>query len=504
MRIINVGKKFLIKDYTIQESMDIRRRGVNITYDKINRRITAEDNIFNRIILNLKLDFVTTDLDVDSFSLSSYTRDYQAIDIRKSLKYKNILNRNKMGYGKTFEAIEYCRLLGLKKILVICPKSVIGQWKNQFIKWWPKVENIIVDAPQGKNVAQIFITNFESLGDKKHFQLYQKLKMFAWDVIVCDESHRIKNAKSLRAMRLKQLPTVRKMALTGTPILKNPDDLWNQLNWFGDKYSGGSYWAFVERFCSIEENEFNKKITGLTQSDTAKKLLGQVLDTISIGGGNQKLTKGKNHILMKLDMMPKMKKRHKQLIDLAIDELEAEGVTVKNAMDQYVKLQMLTCVGVPGEVNPKFQWLKDWLEDTDGKPILVFSKYATAVEALQKYLGKDVVKLYTGKQKQSEREELIKDFTAGKFKILAGTIGALGMSIDGLQYACSDEAFLDEHWDPPINEQAEDRVDRSGQPGYTNIYNLQIKGSFDEHITEVVNHRFDDIEELKKWIKSWC
>lgn len=59
---------------------------------------------------------------------------------------------------------------------------------------------------------------------------------------------------------------------------------------------------------------------------------------------------------------------------------------------------------------------------------------------------------------------------------------------------CSNVVFIDLSWSPAINEQAEDRVNRSGQKGMTNVYILRLKGSVDAHIEEVVNHKSDDVE----------
>lgn len=504
MKIINDGRRLFVRDYTTKEGMELKRRGVNLNFDKKYNCIVAEDNVFNRILLGISCDFLFTDLDVKSISLNEYTREYQVKDIEKMLKSKNILNRNRMGYGKTFEAIEYCRALKLQKILVICPKSVIVQWKEQFEKWWTVERPEFREHPTLRNSPQIVITNYESLGTKKNIGMFQELKSVMWDVIVCDESHRIKNPKSIRAMRVKELPTVRKVALTGTPILNRPDDLWNQLNWFGDKYSGRSYWSFVERFCEIEEDHWGKKPIGLTPSDSARSLLSQVLSLVTVGGDNYKLTQGKNYIEMPLEMGKKQKAHYRDLQRLALDTLNAQGITIKNAMDQMVKLQMCTSAGIEGEDNPKFKWLQDWLEDSGVEQVVVFSQFTTTLKSLQTFLGKDVVEIYHGQLSAAEREKAKQRFIKGEVRVLAGTIGALGTGVDGLQNVCSNVVFIDLSWSPAINEQAEDRVNRSGQKGMTNVYILRLKGSVDAHIEEVVNHKSDDVEALNKWIESWC
>lgn len=502
MKIISDGKKFFIRDYTPKESMSLKRQGVNLRYDNKYNCIVAEDNIFNRILLDLNTDFLLSDINVDSIIFSEYLRDYQVKDLKKMLKYKNILNRNKMGYGKTLEAIEYCKILNLNKILVLCPKSVICQWQGQFSKWWPESVSSFVDKPERDGCAQIYITNYETLDNTKKYNL---LKNFTWDIIICDESHRIKNRESKRTQKVKLLPTIRKMALTGTPILNKPDDLWSQLNWLGVKYSGSNYWAFTERFCEIEEDNWGKKPLGLTPSDQSRSLLSKALNLITVGGDNHSVTLGINRIDIKLEMSKEQNKLYKDIKRLALDTLNEQGITIKNGMDQFIKMQQVTTnTNLFGDIkNPKFEWVKDWLEDCDSK-VIVFSKFTETLKELQKYLGKDTVEIYHGKLSLTEREHIKKKFISGDCRVLAGTIGALGVGTDGLQEVCNNVIFLDRDWSPAINDQAESRIDRSGQKKVTNVYILKMRGTIDEYVEQIINHKNDDVKELCEWIKSWC
>ena len=143
-------------------------------------------------------------------------------------------------------------------------------------------------------------------------------------------------------MLIKQLPALRKMCLSGTPILNRPDDLWSQLNFLSPKISGNSYWAFVDKFCEVEENNFGRKPIGLTPSGSAQELLTKVLNIISVGGENHKVTGGKNFIPIELEMNTAQRKLYKDIVNLSLDNLEQEGVTVKNAMDQIIKQQQCT------------------------------------------------------------------------------------------------------------------------------------------------------------------
>lgn len=521
------GKKILVSDLTNPERMQLRKTAVNVKTQGSN--LLLEDNIFNRLLLSLDISDIFRDISAVNTSMHESARDYQKRDIAQILSSKFALNRNKPGYGKTFESIEWCRLKDLKRILIICPKSVVLQWKDQFTKWWPEVEPFIQVWGDGPEKAErvIYITNYEQLtpynvapkGSKQKVlvypQVWAKCKQWSWDVIICDESHRIKNANAQITVAVKMLPSQRRLALTGTPILSRPDDLWSQLHFLDERLSGSSYWAFVERFCEIDADNFGRKPVGLTPSDSAKELLAKALAAISVGGDNHQVTAGKNHIPIELRMEPEQRKLYQEIVNLSLDELQEKGITIKNAMDQIVKQQQVTtnCCkfiydGTRKMVcpkNPKFEWIRDWLEDNEGEKVVIFSKYAEAAKALDMYLSSKKIGccLYIGEMSGKVRTAAKDAFVQLPAKrVLIGTIGALGTGVDGLQHVCRNVIFLDRDYTPGLNEQAEDRVNRSGQTGMTNIWILHMKHTIDEHVEGIQSKKASDIEEVFEYVRN--
>lgn len=514
------NNKILVYDLTNQERMQLRRTAVNYVTKDAN--LLLEDNIFNRLLLSLDISDIFYDKCDENISLNKNAREYQTRDIAHIRESKFALNRNKPGYGKTFESIEWCRIKGLKKILVICPKSVVPQWRDQFIQWWPEVEPYITIWGEGPENAEtvIYITNYEQLtprnaapkGSRRkelyYPQVWKKCKQWVWDVIICDESHRIKSADAQITTAVKQLPSKRRLALTGTPILSRPDDLWSQLHFLDEKISGKSYWAFVNRFCEIEEDNFGRKPVGLTQSDSAKDLLARALAIISVGGDNHQVTEGKNFIPVTIPMDVAQRRLYQSIVNLALDELEEQGVTVKNAMDQIIKQQQVTtnCCKFPTcKTNPKFEWLRDWLEDNEGEKIVVYSKFAETIKALQAYLEKKKIPCctYIGEMSGTARTASKDKFVQHpEVRVMLGTIGALGTGVDGLQHVCRNVVFLDRDYTPGLNEQAEDRVNRSGQVGMANIWILHARNSIDQHVEGIQSKKAEDIKEVFRRVRD--
>ena len=515
-----LNDKILVSGLTNQEKMRLRRLAVNFAVKDGN--LILEDNIYNRLLLSLDISAIFRDISAVNTDMNVCAREYQKRDISQILESKFALNRNKPGYGKTFESIEWCRLKNLKRILIVCPKSVVLQWKTQFEKWWPDVAPYVTMWGDGPEKAEtiIYVTNYEQLtpknvapkGSKKktlmYPQVWYKCKQWVWDVIICDESHRIKSANAQITLALKQLPSVRRLALTGTPILSRPDDLWSQLHFLDEKLSGKSYWAFVNRFCEVEEDNFGRKPKGLTPSEGAKELLAQALAAISVGGDNHQVTEGKNFIPIEIHMDTAQKRLYQSIVNLALDELEEQGVTVKNAMDQIIKQQQVTtnCCKFPTcKVNPKFEWLRDWLEDNEGEKVVVYSKYAETIKALSEYLTQKKIKncLYIGDMSGTSRTASKDKFVQHpEIRVMLGTIGALGTGVDGLQHVCRNVVFLDRDYTPGLNEQAEDRVNRSGQVGMTNIWILHARNSIDQHVEGIQSKKAEDIKEVFERVRD--
>ena len=166
MLIRPLNKKLVIIDATNQEKLNIRRSCVNVTTSGNN--LVLEDNLFNCTFLGYHPEDLYFQYPLKLYTdddINPKARDYQRNDLKRMLVLKNVFNRNKPGYGKTFETIEYCRILGLKKILIICPKTVVPQWKQQFAQWWPEVEQDVQmggEGPEGRE-RTIYVTNYEQL-----------------------------------------------------------------------------------------------------------------------------------------------------------------------------------------------------------------------------------------------------------------------------------------------------------------------------------------------------
>jgi DNA repair and recombination RAD54-like protein len=145
-----------------------------------------------------------------------------------------------MGLGKTLQSVTLIYTLlktGItsdkkptaRRVIVVCPCSLVKNWDNEFVKWLgpgavktlalaeadrKKVERDL-DSFARTNIFQILICSYETL--RTHVGRLTKYKDCC-DLLVCDEAHRLKNNENQTSKALNSLPVKRRVLLTGTPM----------------------------------------------------------------------------------------------------------------------------------------------------------------------------------------------------------------------------------------------------------------------------------------------
>lgn len=459
---------------------------------------TVEDNLINRIILGLDEHRSTYKLLQPMENL----RDYQITDIQKMITVGNVLNRNPMGLGKTVETILTMKELDAKSILVVLPKIVGPQWRDQIRVWWPeRSKDIILFQKNSIKISEgsIVLINYEKL---LNATTLNKLRLFRWDIVCADEAHKIKNPRSQRTVALKSIPTQLHIALTGTPILNRPDDLWSILHFLDWRYSGISYWNFVNYFCEIKEDLWGRKPVGLTPIPARIEVLHKLLDKVSVYN-SLNVAQGKTRNVVKLEMTSKQRKLYQDMKNLVLDALPENANIANGAVLTTRLIQTTSWPGlfIENEVGPKFEWIQYMCEDYPERKLVVFTRFEKTASALFRYLSKNniVSVQLTGtisdKQREINKKSFIKE---SRVQVLIGTIAAMGQGTDGLQEVCNNCIFIERDWSPEIMEQCEDRLNRFGQKLPVFSYILECEKSFDQYVGKINQHKADDIREALK------
>jgi hypothetical protein len=177
----------------------------------------------------------TTDLPTD---INAEMRPYQ----RTGFDFLCHLSRHKlggiladdMGLGKTLQTLAWLAWLKAssrppRPALVICPASVVHNWRREANRFIPSLSVLILESGSArhnlrKQIPQhdLIVTNYALLRRD-----LEALLKFSFSVVVLDEAQFIKNPDAQITQSVKQLRADQHLALTGTPLENRLLDLWS-------------------------------------------------------------------------------------------------------------------------------------------------------------------------------------------------------------------------------------------------------------------------------------
>lgn len=171
-----------------------------------------------------------------------------------------------MGCGKTLTAIATMGALyqqhRIKRVLVVAPTSVCSVWPHdlqQFAAFPYHCETLLGEKKkrlEGLDALEVWpfaslkiaVINYEST---HRDGIFDALVEYDADLIICDESQRIKNHSAAQSKALHKLGDKAryKLALSGTPVQNNAVDLYSQYRFLDSAVFGSNFFAFRNRYC---------------------------------------------------------------------------------------------------------------------------------------------------------------------------------------------------------------------------------------------------------------
>lgn len=408
--------------------------------------------------------------------LHSSLYPYQKEDVLWLEQHQRCILGSDMGVGKTFETLALAAKLDFTSILVVCPKSLIAEWEYQIEHWL------------GKDwIDKFVVLNYEKL---RQLPFVNKLNEYHWDLIVFDECHKLKNyhTKQTRGATLISNNGSRIILVSGTPMQNGPQDLFSLLR-IVDRTKYTSYWNFVERYCIIQQlpvPPFPRVVVGARNKEELRKELHSVM-----------LRRTKSEVLPQLppktfrtipvQLEGRQLEQYKQMEDKLFVLLDSgEKITAPVVIAQIIRLRQICLepnllseherVSSP---SIKTQLILELLEQSDG-PIVIYTYFENYTRILSAELTKAKVRhaLYTGRVKSEDRYQVVKDFQAGKYRALIGTLTTMGL---GLTLTKSHTIIFADLWfNPAANAQAVDRLHRIGQTEPVQVIDLWAKKTVED------------------------
>lgn len=437
-----------------------------------------------------------------------YQHQIEAYDF--GMSRSKFLIADQQGLGKSMEAIVIAegkkRHFGYKHCLVICGVNTLKwNWMNEISQHSDEKGRILgfkrknvggetaklKDLENIDNINEYFlITNVETLRNVKIFKKLKELcEKHIIQMVIVDEFHKCKNTQSQQGKHLSALGADTMIALTGTPLLNNPLDLYGCFKWL--RFEKKSKFSF-EKYYSKRSGSYNEIVT-YRHMETMQKNLQHIM-----------LRRKKEDVLdlpekiyqdEYVEMGTKQQKLYNQILDETIKNIGDIEIS-KNPLSKMTRLRQVTAhsalldptINEGAKIERLTEIVDEYIED--GKKIIVFSEWTKVtdlcINALKKYNPLSI----TGETGDADRIQ-IKDVFQNNLdaKIIIGTTGAMGT---GLTLTAAEVViFMDEPWTDGQKEQAVDRAHRIGTKNTVNVHTLICKNTIDEKIHMIVNTKKD-------------
>ncbi|GGA33875.1 DEAD/DEAH box helicase [Psychrobacillus lasiicapitis] len=443
-------------------------------------------------------------LELDSpISLEGVLRDYQKVGFRwfqllAKYRFGGIL-ADDMGLGKTLQSIAFiesvlsdARTRHLP-ILIVCPASLLYNWKNELEKFTPYIQAQVIDGNKTKRTelwkkdacVDVIITSYPTL--RMDTELYRN-RLF--HTLFLDEAQAFKNPLTKTAKAVKMIQAEHRFALTGTPIENALDELWSIFHVVFPELLPGRR-AFSELSRDSIAKRVRPFILRRMKQDVLKELPNKketmLYSELQI---EQKALYAAYLAELKQDALKHLKK----------GELQRNRIRILAGL---TRLRQLCChpalfvEGYKGS-SAKFEQLMELLEECriSGRRVLIFSQFTQMLGIIRRQLIREGIPYFylDGQTPSEERVTLCDRFNNGEGNLFLISLkaGGTGLNLNGADTV----VLYDLWWNPAVEQQAADRAHRMGQENEVHIIRLIAKGTIEEKITQLQYKKKSLIDEV--------
>jgi SWI/SNF-related matrix-associated actin-dependent regulator of chromatin subfamily A member 5 len=451
--------------------------------------------------------------DSPSFVQNGEMRDYQIAGLNWLISlHENGISgilADEMGLGKTLQTISFlgylrhiCDITGPHLIAV--PKSTLDNWHREFKKWTPEVNVLVLQGAKEERHAlinerlvdekfDVCITSYEMiLREKSH------LKKFAWEYIIIDEAHRIKNEESSLAQIIRMFNSRNRLLITGTPLQNNLHELWALLNFLLPDVFGDSE-AFDAWFSGQNEDQ-----------DTVVQQLHRVLKPFLLRRVKSDVEKSllpKKELNLYVGMSEMQVKWYKKILERDIDAVNGAGGKKESKTRLLnIVMQLRKCCNHPylfegAEPGPPYTTDEHLVFNSgkmlildkilsrmkeEGSRVLIFSQMSRVLDILEDYCvfrGHQYCRI-DGGTAHEDRIAAIDEYNkpgSEKFVFLLTTrAGGLGINLTSANIV----VLFDSDWNPQADLQAMDRAHRIGQTKQVKVFRFVTENAIEEKVLE--------------------
>ena len=417
-----------------------------------------------------------------------------------------------MGLGKTLQTLTWLSWLKAnrrknskpKPALVICPASVLHNWRRESEKFTPDMKVLVLESGQARHNLRKFIPEHDIV--VTNYSILRRdlddLAKFAFRAVVLDEAQFIKNPGAQVTKSVKQLKADHKLALTGTPIENRMLDLWSIVDFIQPNYLGNQ-----EHFGQTYDLKVAEKEEGAAR--IARRKLSAKLRPLLLRRIKKQVAKDlPDRVEQRLDCELPEEQRTLYLAELkrsreqVMKAVKQKGIAKSkmHVLAALTRLRQICChpglVGSDtssGKMDTLFELVEPLLEE--GHKVLIFSQFVRMLQILEKQCEDREIPTFLLTGETKNRQEIVNQFQEDESPsvfLLSLRAAGTGLNLTSASYV----VIYDPWWNPAVEAQAIDRTHRIGQTATVNAYKMISPGTVEEKIWDLQQQKAKTVSDV--------
>jgi SNF2 family DNA or RNA helicase len=399
---------------------------------------------------------------------------------------------DEMGLGKTIEVAGLIKNRPVRNTLILAPLAVIGTWISVLRRaggtvwavergnWW--CQGAVRAGPQ------IYITNLDKLHGSP--ALFRR----QWDRVIIDEAHKIRNTGSALFRACRALEARSRWALTATPVVNGMQDVFALYAFLRVPVMSRRWQPIMESWTAKlvfhrSLNELRATLPDAPPEPVIHRLIcpfetheeaefyygiqGLIADKIE----KYSMDSASNAEIFKLLLRLRQISVHPQVYINALRR-EYKYMPARYERDDW-----------KGAAT-KFQAVDDLLAAGTGKTIIV-CHFKDEIDLLAEFIEEKgratAIYKYSGENSIEERDQIVKDATAGgdgTVILLQLQAGGVGINLQTFNRVI----FMTPWWNAALVDQAIGRAVRMGQKAVVQVYHILFEA--EEEMSGIMIDRF--------------
>ena len=437
---------------------------------------------------------------------------YQIETAKKVLKQLGgrALLADEVGLGKTIEAAIICKeylVRGMiQSLLILTPASLVSQWQLELQEKFG-IETITTDDKQVQNAAEFWTSNnriIASINTAKSAKHFPYVTARAWDLVIVDEAHHLKNRNTLNWKLVNALNKRFILMLTATPVQNSLVELFNLLTLLKPGLLKTEA-LFKKEYVDSKNGRVPKN------SEKLRQLMREVMVRNTRSLVDVKLPK-RFASTITVQPTPSEKKLYQSLTDYLrtyaeqMDRLTRTSLLMRagssptaltdslnNLTERFDHKELKALLKQASQIKQveKAHQLMELLKQSTQKT-LVFTTHRKTQSYLASCLTEAGIKFaeFSGDMSLKEKDAAIELFRDTVSVLLASETGGEGRNIQFANVIVN----YDLPWNPMKIEQRIGRIHRIGQTQDVFIFNFCLAGSIEEYILRILHDKINMFE----------